>query len=207
MKNTPCGFVREWIKSLSWIVRKTPAKAIVTWLDQDDKLSVRLLTHTVNIKQYHAACQSTLQDCISHVHAKVLFNISLPQSSFEVPSEDDQNEDTRGYGLFSFSLDVNDSDLGDSSVLLNSLSNLGTLCRWDDATNSISWDTAMLSQWLADVSLAWEYVYLLMHLLALPARGTEEEMWQHANGRESGRHLFFSNKLQTLVTKSNYNKS
>ncbi|KAG2093716.1 uncharacterized protein F5147DRAFT_820858 [Suillus discolor] len=205
MKNTPCGFVREWIKSLSWIVRKTPTKAIVTWLDKDDKLSVRLLTHTVNIKQYHAAVQSTLQDCIAHVRAKVLFNITLPHSSLEVPSHDDQNEDARGYGLFAFSLDAN--DLGDSSVLLDSLSDLGTLCRWDDATNRISWDTAALSRWLVDVSLAWEYVYLLMHLLALPARGTEEEMWQHANGRESRRHLFFSSKLGTLVTKSNYNKS
>jgi hypothetical protein len=58
-----------------------------------------------------------------------------------------------------------------------------------------------------DVSLAWEYVYILMHLLALPARGTEEELWQHANAPESGRHLFISPSLQTLVTKSNYNKT
>lgn len=210
MKNTPFGFVREWVKSLSWIVRKTPTKGMVTWLERDGIQSVRLLNYTVNIDQYRSAVQSTLRDCLAHIHSKVLFNISLPDFSLQLP-DDQQDELTRGYGLFSLSLDSD--NLGDSgagaasSSLLRSLLELGTLCHLDETSQTISWDTVLLNQWLANVCMAWEYVYILMHLLALPARGAEEELWQHANGPESARHLFVSHALQTLVTKSNYNKT
>ncbi|KAJ8580502.1 hypothetical protein M405DRAFT_847592 [Rhizopogon salebrosus TDB-379] len=83
--------------------------------------------------------------------------ILLPESSLELPSINNQDETTMGYGLYSLSLDPD--DLGDSgvapSILLDSLSEIGTL--------------------------SWEYIYVLMHLLALPACGTEEEMWQYTN--------------------------
>jgi hypothetical protein len=214
MKNTPLAFVREWIRSLSAIVRKTPAKAIATWCQRDGNLSIRLLKYEVRIDSYHTAVKSTLQECMLHIRSKVLFNIDLPKSCFQLPDDKDpQDETTRGYGIFSFATDSDSDDFGESgsraasSILLQALSKLGALCRWDATSNSLQWDTNVLSQWLMDVSLAWEYVYILMHLLALPARGTEEELWQHANAPESGRHLFISPSLQTLVTKSNYNKT
>jgi hypothetical protein len=83
---------------------------------------------------------------------------------------------------------------------------IGTICKRDYHGVEVLWDTMALHEWLSDISTTWKLVYLLMHLLAFPARGSEEEMWQHANDCESPRHLFLSQNLGTLVTKSNYNK-
>ncbi|KAG2030508.1 hypothetical protein BDR03DRAFT_1017063 [Suillus americanus] len=145
MKNTPLAFVREWIKSLSAIVRKTPAKAIATWCQRDGDLSIRLLKYEVSIDSYRAAVKSTLEECILHIRSKVLFDLDLPKSCFQLPNDSNpRDETTRGYGIFSFATNSDSDDFGDSgsraasSLLLHALSKRGNLCQWDKTSNSLS---------------------------------------------------------------------
>ena len=104
MKNTPMGNVREWIKSLSRIARNTPVKATITWQEEGNSIAIRLLNFVVDMDEYRAAVRSTLDECITHIHTKVLLNIDLPDSAWLLPESDNQEEHTRGEGLFTWSL-------------------------------------------------------------------------------------------------------
>ncbi|KAG9308077.1 hypothetical protein JVU11DRAFT_12588 [Chiua virens] len=195
LKPTPFGTIREWIRSLSRVVRNTPARANILWLSDSKKGdAVRVWNHTVYIDSYLAAVQKTLEECLTHLQEKVFLGLDVVLAG--LPAEDLQDEHTKGFSLFPLDLEA---DITQANEFLNRLcmaTQIG-LCQKDEETGDVVWNT----------SRTWSSVYVLMHLLSPPARGTEEEMWQHSNSPESPRHLFYSQNLQTLVTKSNYNKT
>ncbi|KAG9308156.1 hypothetical protein JVU11DRAFT_12460 [Chiua virens] len=205
LKPTPFGTIREWIRSLSRVVRNTPARANILWLSDSKKGdAVRVWNHTVYIDSYLAAVQKTLEECLTHLQEKVFLGLDVVLAG--LPAEDLQDEHTKGFSLFPLDLEA---DITQANEFLNRLcmaTQIG-LCQKDEETGDVVWNVTLLQTWLQDISRTWSSVYVLMHLLSPPARGTEEEMWQHSNSPESPRHLFYSQNLQTLVTKSNYNKT
>lgn len=208
LKISPYAFVREWIRSLSRVVRSAPAKAMVLWSEHDGKTFIKLLKYTVDINKYFAGVQQLLAESMKHIEEKVLLSIKLGPDALRMPSEDNQDEVTRGYGLFELDSVIFEEADHPSCLFFDAVCRLG-LCRKAESASgesALDWDLTSLTPWLAEITIAWENCYLLMHLLSLPARGTEQVMWQHANSMESPRHLFFSKNAGTLVTKSNYNK-
>lgn len=177
-------------------------------MEHDGKTFVKLLKYTVNINEYFSGVRLLLAGSMKHLEEKVLLGIKLGQDAQKIPSKDCQDEATRGYGLFELDAGVFEEADHPSCQFLDALCTHG-LCRQGESTSeesALDWDTTGLALWLADIAIAWQNCYLLMHLLSLPARGSEQVMWQHANSMESIRHLFLSKNAGTLVTKSNYNK-
>jgi hypothetical protein len=169
--------------------------------------TVSLSGHEVSITKYMERVRASLKSLISHVDTSVLFDISFPSSATRLPGVEEVNVDLEaiGHGLFSYSQNDLESGNHPTSFFLDALCKEGKLCKRSE--NDILWDTKRLSQWLLDIAAAWAQVYVLLHLLSPPGRGTEEVMWQHTNTSTSRRHLLLSHSLKTLVTLSNYSKT
>jgi hypothetical protein len=178
------------------------------WSEHNGKTFIKLLKYTVDINEYFSGVRQLLAESTKHLEEKVLLGIKLGPDAQRMPSEDNQDEVTRGYGLFELDTMVLEEADHPSCQFLDALCRRG-LCRQGESASgesTLDWDLTSLTPWLAEIAKAWENCYLLMHLLSLPARGAEQVMWQHANSMESIRHLFLSKNAGTLVTKSNYNK-
>ncbi|KAI6139445.1 hypothetical protein BKA82DRAFT_948849 [Pisolithus tinctorius] len=201
---SPLQHVRTWIRAMSRVARKAPAKSIIMWDPEFSFINVK--NYKIVIEDYKAQVRASLQDLIQLVDLKVLLGVELPASAGNLPLGSEEKWDTvsRGHGLFSVSADELRSGNHPSSLFLAELCKLGMCTRVGE---KIIWDSAQLGTWLVDTTKAWSITLTLIHLLSLPGRGTEEVIWQHANSPSSPRHLFLSTELQTLVTQSNYNKT
>jgi len=199
---SPFAEVRNWIRALSKIARNAPAPAMVTWDEDGNRL--KLHGHIIDITLYKAELHRTLTDTIAYFHEKVLRGIQLPQTAFELPNEDDYDQTTRGHGLFAFS--DNDAQNPDhpATIFMQELSLQGTLCQYKNG--ELLWDREEVSYWQVHVSFCLSQIYVLLHLLSPPGRGTEEALLQYVNSTETRRHLFRSQTLNTLVLISNYDK-
>ncbi|KAG1841172.1 hypothetical protein C8R48DRAFT_781482 [Suillus tomentosus] len=200
---SPLSNVREWMRAMSRLARNSPSNNVVTWDLAGD--CIRLRNHTVSVSQYHKSIQKSLKALVRHVDTKVLRNVTFPSTATSLPVTDDEDIDTRGHGLFFLSCDGLEANDNPASILLRSLCQAGEVCM--RSGDKIIWHDHPLSDWLLDVAGAWSQLYVLLHLLTLPGRGTEEAVWQYNNSAESCRHLFLSPHLKTLVTLSNYNKT
>ena len=154
---------------------------------------------------YKSCIAKSFQSLIKLVDSRVLLDVKFPDGAFNLPKHDNYNTDTSGYGLFSTSIDSLSTGNHPASHFLEALCQEGRICAV--VGNDITWDTGRLSAWLKDISEAWSTTLVLLHLLSLPGRGTEEVVWQHANSPSSPRHLYLSTHLQTLITQSNYSKT
>ncbi|OAX37324.1 hypothetical protein K503DRAFT_783713 [Rhizopogon vinicolor AM-OR11-026] len=199
---SPFSVTREWIRALSNIARNSPAPAMVVWDDAGE--NVRLQGHTINIAKYKAKLHDTLQDTATFLRQKVLRGLDiqpiLPQIAL-----DSYDLATHGYGLFTFSQDDMEKPGHPASCFLDSLCIEGTLCRATE-DGGILWDQAAVVAWLSDISFTLSQIYLLLHMLSPPGRGTEEVLWQYTNSADSRRHLFQARTLKTLVMIGNYDK-
>ncbi|KAH7918023.1 hypothetical protein BV22DRAFT_1134916 [Leucogyrophana mollusca] len=202
-KTSPFAHTREWIRALTRVVQKAPAKVFVHWNDDDGQVQIQ--GHAVNISDYKTCVQSTLQALIDHLDKKVLFGLKIEEIALTLPKEDSGDSDTQFHGLFSPSADDLEKDGDPAGAFLDALCDAGKLCK--KSGDDIMWDTGKLAEWLVNVEKAWAEGYVLQHLLSIPGRMTEEELLQHANSKNSRRHLFLSLTLKTLVTISNYSKN
>jgi hypothetical protein len=176
---------------------------MVVWDEPGCK--VRLYGHVIDVAKYKAKLHNTLQDTIDQMHKKVLRGLTLPSSSLGLPDKDDYDQTTRGHGLFPFSLADFKNPEHPASFFFEALCSQGTLCK-STQDGILSWDHNEVTKWLGDVAATLSQIYLLLHMLSPPGRGTEEVLWQHANSAESRRHLFCSQTLNTLVMIGNYDK-
>ncbi|KAG6371750.1 hypothetical protein JVT61DRAFT_9101 [Boletus reticuloceps] len=202
---SPLSFVLECMRAMSRIARRAPSRCTVMW-DLEDK-QITVLNHSVVINQYFKAVQKSLFNLARKVSQDILFGIEFPDESLNLPSAEEETHDTDtiGFGLFSLPIDNSDGTPSPAAYFLEELTKRGEICHRDG--DQIIWNHQKLHQWLLDLSSAWSEMFTLMHLLALPARGSEMTIWQHSNSSISSRHLFFSKSLQTLITQSNYNKT
>jgi hypothetical protein len=200
---SPLSNVREWMRAMSRLARNSPSKSIVVWDLGGEHITLK--NHKVSVSQYHKSIQRSLDALVRHVDTKVLWNISLPSTATSLPITDDEDVDTRGHGLFSLSSDALEATDNPASIFLQGLCEAGEVCTRSE--NTIIWHSNRLSDWLRDIATAWSELYVLLHLLSLPGRGTEEAVWQYNNSADSRRHLFLSPHLKTLVTVSNYSKT
>ncbi|KAI6025371.1 hypothetical protein PISMIDRAFT_16882 [Pisolithus microcarpus 441] len=200
---SPLAFVRGWMRAMSRVARKAPSKNLIMWDMEGTRLTIQ--NHPVVLSEYFSAIQTSLDTLVKKVDGDVLFNIQFPPGSFDLPSEDTYNTKTPGFGLFSLPDDAAGLDAHPTAFFLEKLCEGGKICvRLDD---QIVWQYDHLAEWLTAIAAAWSDTFILMHLLSLPARGTEATIWQHANSPASPRHLFLSSTLGTLTTCSNYNKT
>ncbi|KAG1795942.1 uncharacterized protein HD556DRAFT_1441771 [Suillus plorans] len=202
-KISPFAIVREWIRALSRIARNTPSPAMVVW-DQAGE-QVRVHGHVIIVEQYKAALHSTLQDTIAFFHEKVLKGIQVSPAAFTLPTYDSYDQKTRSHGLFPLSLSDFQNPGNPASLFLDALASQGILCKVS-VDGNIQWDPNQVRKWLADISGVLSQIYILLHMLSPPGRGTEEVLWQHGNSKESRRHLFLSRTIDTLVMIGNYDK-
>ncbi|KAG2092299.1 uncharacterized protein F5147DRAFT_779694 [Suillus discolor] len=202
-KISPFAIVREWIRALSRIARNTPSPAMVVW-DQAGK-QVRVHGHVIIVEEYKAALHNTLQDTIAFFHKKVLKGIKVSPAAFTLPTYDSYDQKTRSHGLFPLSLSDFQNPGNPASLFLDALASQGILCKVS-VDGNIQWDPNQVRKWLADVSWVLTQIYILLHMLSPPGRGTEEALWQHGNSKETRRHLFLSRTIDTLVMIGNYDK-
>ena len=181
--------LREWIVSLSHFVFNTALLDIVSW---PLPRVMRLKDLEINIDQFFSRVKSSFQELRVHIHEKVLFGI---------PTADSQNEQTRGYS--SFSPAEESLKNVDSAAFLGALLKDGKLC-YSGPDNIIVWDCPWVNQWLAGIDRSWSDVYCLLHILSLPVRGSEEVLFQWANGPTCWSHLFIVNYIMAFI--SNYHK-
>lgn len=200
---SPFAVTREWIRALSNVARNAPAPAMVVW--DDDGQQVLLQGQIISIPEYKIKLQGTLQDTLTFLHQKVLRGLPLPPSALGIPNNDSYNQTTRGYGLFMYSQEDLDNPDHPASRFLEALCVQGVLCRSTD-DGDILWDQAEVARWSSDVSYMLSQLYILLHMLSPPGRGTEEILWQYANSADSCRHLFQSRTLKSLVMIGNYDK-
>ncbi|KAF8121677.1 hypothetical protein EV363DRAFT_1139096, partial [Boletus edulis] len=204
---SPLSLLRRWIRALSRIARITPTATCILWDAGNSALSIR--GHVLFIEAYKSQVRNTLKVLVDSVDRDVLLGVQLPEEAYLLPKMDDDDINTRGYGLFTATREALGEALTTgnhpSCAFLMSLLQSGTLCQIHDGV--IRWDSKQLAVWLMNIADAWSTVLVLLHLLSLPARGTEEIIWQHANSVSSPRHLFLSPHLRTLVTQSNYSKT
>ena len=192
---SPMAALREWIVSLSHFVFNTAPLDIVSW---PSPRVMRLKDLEINIDQFFSRVKSSFQELRVHVREKVLFGIP---TAFKLPTADSQNEQTRGYS--SFGPAEESLKNVDSAAFLGALLKDGKLC-YRGPDNIIVWDRPRVNQWLADIDRSWSDVYCLLHILSLPGRGSEEVLFQWANGPTSRRHLFIVNYIMAFI--SNYHK-
>lgn len=202
-KMTPFAVLKEWIHVVSNIARNMPAPAVIIWNDAGDK--VQLHGHLIDICDYKTKLSHTLRDATVLMDKKVLLGIVLSAGARELPEQDDYDQRTRGHGLFSFSLDDIQKPEHPASFFLEALCTQGKLCK-SSQEGDISWDYDEVLIWLANVADMLSHIYLLLHMLSPPGRGSEEVLWQHANSAETRRHLFRSKALNTLIMIGNYDK-
>ncbi|KAG2336410.1 hypothetical protein BDR05DRAFT_124015 [Suillus weaverae] len=202
-KMTPFAVLKEWIHVVSNIARNMPAPAVIIWNDAGDK--VQLHGHLIDISDYKTKLSDTLSDAVALMDKKVLLGIVLSPGARELPKQDDYDQRTRGHGLFSFSLDDIQKPEHPASFFLEALCTQGKLCQSSQDGN-ISWDHDEVLIWLANVADMLSHIYLLLHMLSPPGRGSEEVLWQYANSAETRRHLFRSKALNTLLMIGNYDK-
>ncbi|KIK37330.1 hypothetical protein CY34DRAFT_92921 [Suillus luteus UH-Slu-Lm8-n1] len=202
-KMTPFAVLKEWIHVVSNIARNMPAPAVIIWNDAGDK--VQLHGHLIDISDYKTKLSDTLRDATILMDKKVLLGIVLSPGARELPEQDDYDQRTRGHGLFSFSLDDIQKPEHPASFFLEALCTQGKLCQ-SSPEGEISWDHDEVLIWLGNVADMLSHIYLLLHMLAPPGRGSEEALWQHANSSETRRHLFRSKALNTLIMIGNYDK-
>jgi hypothetical protein len=157
-----------------------------------------LKNHEIDIDRYFKQVRQTLQDSRVHLRERVLFNIP---TDVVLPSSDSQNETTYGHSIFG----PPEGSFGnvDSAAFLGALLKDGKLC-WRGPDNVVVWDRQRVDEWLSDINRSWSDVYCLLHVLSLPARGTEEILFQWTNSHDGRRHLFVVNRVMALI--SNYHK-
>lgn len=187
---------------MSRVARQAPSGQIVMWSSDATKITIQ--NHTVVISEYVSQVQSSISALAHKVDSEILFGIKFSSESFALPSQTRETYDmqTLGFGMFTLSTD---SDHHPAGYFLEQLCQSGVLCSRQG--DEIIWDIKSTNQWLLAISEAWSETLTLMHLLALPGRGTEVSSWQYANSPTSPRHLFLSRNLGTLITYSNYNKT
>lgn len=161
--------------------------------------------HIISIAAYKFHVHKTLEELIDFVNHKVLFDVDLPQDAYSLPDSDDDDIESRGHGPFPLSKRDLNSGNHPSSLFLVELQRLCMVRQVHH--NHLRWDSQKLTIWLSNITAAWSTVLVLLHLLSLPARGTEEVVWQHSNSVSRPRNLFLSPHLKTLVTQSNYSKT
>jgi hypothetical protein len=192
---SPMGSLREWIATLSHIVFNTAPRDLISW---PSNRVMMLKNLEINIDHYFAQVRKTLQDTRIHVRERVLFNI---HTDIKLPSTDSQNETTYGHSIFG---PPNGSLSNvDSAAFLGALLKDGKLC-WRGPDGVVIWDRQRVDEWLSDINRSWSDVYCMLHILSLPARGSEEILFQWTNSHNGRRHLFVINRVMALI--SNYHK-
>ncbi|KAF8432914.1 hypothetical protein L210DRAFT_3650015 [Boletus edulis BED1] len=200
---SPLSILRRWIRALSRIAMITPTATCILWDASHSSLSVK--GHVVSIAAYKSHVRKTLEELIDFVNHEVLFDVDLPQDAYSLPDSDNDDIESRGHGLFPLSKQDLNSGNHPSSLFLAELQRFGMV--YQVHQNRLQWDSQKLTTWLSNITAAWSSVLVLLHLLSLPARGTEEVVWQHSNSVSRPRNLFLSPHLKTLVTQSNYSKT
>lgn len=207
---SPLAFVRRCMKGMSRVARQLTSAPTVMWNADHTKIMVQ--NYTVTISQYIQEVQNSLSALAEKVDRDVLCGIKFPSGSFSLPDDalETNDMDTQGVGLFSPSTDSDSAEIlavnyHSATFFLQKLCETGCLCQHDG--EEIRWNAVQVNEWLLCISEVWSETLTLMHLLALPGRGTEVSGWQYANSITSSRHLFLSSTLGTLFTLSNYNKT
>jgi hypothetical protein len=86
-----------------------------------------------------------------------------------------------------------------SAAFFGALLDEGKLCH-RGPNNTVVWKLQQVNLWPADIDRSWSDVYRLMHFLSLAGRGTEEALYQWANGPEGCRHLFLYNTIMAIIS-------
>lgn len=185
-----------------------PANPTVAWNSNHTKITVQ--NHTILISEYVEQVKQSLLSLSHMLDEKILFGIEFPSGSFDLPDGASETNDTNTctFGLFTIpSESSSPSNWNDhpATFFLEKLCDAGGLCARQG--DSIIWDAQRVNEWLLEISEAWAEALTLIHLLAIPGRGTEVTAWQYTNSAASPRHLFLSSSLQTFITQSNYNKT
>jgi len=200
---SPLSILRRWIRALSRVARVTPSATCILWDATNSSISVK--GHVISLDAYKSHVRNTCNELVDFVNHHVLLDVKLPDKAYALPEEENDDINTRGFGLFALPAEALATGNHPSTIFLDALCRSGGLCQIHNG--AIQWDPNELATWLANITQAWSMVLVLLHILSLPARGTEEVVWQHANSISSSRHLFLSPHLKTLVTQSNYSKT
>lgn len=175
--------------------------AKVLWLDNDNML---LTGNKLNMNSLREMMRSILVRCQRQLEHKVMKDIPVSQLLPEADFIADDYSDTRnGYSFLTDSRNPFMKSANNFSLALITHHRYGTTMGGLDEDKMFKWNYDGVHNWLKDLEIFKEDLFILVHMCGLPARGTEITDMLLFNTATSRRNIYaFGNKVFTLSTYS-----